>query len=251
MVLALESGRVGVAKKTPYKRILLKVSGEALVGSEKFGIDTKAVLQLAEQIYEIQKLQIDIGVVIGGGNIFRGSQARALSIPREKGDQMGMLATTINGMMLSEALENLGCPSVVVGAFTCGSFIPEGSGDEVLHLLENGIVVIFVGGTGHPYFTTDTAAALRACEVQADVLIKATKVDGIFDKDPIKHPKAKKLEKLSYNDILCNELGVMDGAAVALCRDNNIPIHVLNIFKKGALKSAAQEQSGGSIVKGA
>lgn len=239
-----------MAKKTPYKRILLKVSGEALQGKDRCGIDPKAVLALAQQIHEIQKLQTEVGVVIGGGNIIRGSQAQTLDIPREKADQMGMLATTINGMMLSEALQSLGCPAIVIGAFQCGSFIPEGSGDETFDLLENGVVVIFVGGTGHPYFTTDTAAALRACEIQADVLIKATKVDGIFDKDPLKHKKAIRFDQVSYNDVLCNELNVMDAAAVALCRDNNIPIHVLNIFKKGALKSAAQDQSGGSLVTG-
>ncbi|MGH2613575.1 MAG: UMP kinase, partial [Rhabdochlamydiaceae bacterium] len=226
------------------------VSGEALLGNEKFGIDSKAVLNLAQQIYEIQKLPTQVGVVIGGGNIIRGSQAKVLDIPREKADQMGMLATTINGTMLAEALESLGCNAVVVGAFPCGTFIPEGSGDETLELLQNGVVVIFVGGTGHPYFTTDTAAALRACEIKADVLIKATKVDGIFDKNPIKHPKAKRLDTVTYNDVLCHELNVMDAAAVALCRDNNIPIHVLNIFKKGALKSATLEQSGGSLVIG-
>jgi uridylate kinase len=239
-----------VAKKAPYNRILLKVSGEALQGSDKCGIDPKAVLSFAEQIHEIQKLQIEIGVVVGGGNIIRGSQAEALDIPREKADQMGMLATTINGMMLCEALQSLGCPAIVVGAFQCGSFIPEGSGDETHDLLENGVVVIFVGGTGHPYFTTDTAAALRACEIQADVLIKATKVDGIFDKDPVKHKKAVRYDDVSYNDVLSKQLNVMDGAAVALCRDNNIPIHVLNIFKKGALRSAVKDQSGGSRVTG-
>ncbi len=226
------------------------MSGEALLGNEKFGIEPQAVLTLAKQIYEIQQLRIQIGVVIGGGNIIRGSQAKALDIAREKADQMGMLATTINGVMLAEALESLGCSAVVVGAFPCGTFIPEGSGDETVELLQNGVVVIFVGGTGHPYFTTDTAAALRACEIKADVLIKATKVDGIFDKDPVKNPKAKRFDQVTYNDVLCSKLNIMDAASVALCRDNNIPIHVLNIFKKGALKSAVQGQSVGSFVTG-
>ncbi len=241
-----------MAKKTPYKRILLKVSGEALAGSG-VGIDSKAVKALAEQIREIQQLETEVGVVIGGGNIIRGSQSQsfgALEIPREKADQMGMLATAINGMMLAEALQNIGVPAVVVGAFACGSFIPEGSGDETIELLENGVVVIFVGGTGHPYFTTDTAAALRACEIKADVLIKATKVDGIFDKDPFKHAKAKRLDNVTYTEALCKQLNVMDAAAIALCQDNNIPIQVLNIFKKGALKSAVQDRAGGSFVTG-
>lgn len=236
-----------MAKKTPYKRILLKISGEALAGNG-VSIDPKATRALAEQIHEIQKLQTEVGVVIGGGNIIRGSQV--VEIPREKADQMGMLATAINGMMLAEALQNLGIPAVVVGAFACGSFVPEGSGDETIELLENGIVVIFVGGTGHPYFTTDTAAALRACEIKADVLIKATKVDGIFDKDPFKHAKAKRLDNVTYTEALCKQLNVMDAAAIALCQDNNIPIQVLNIFKKGALKSAVQDRAGGSFVTG-
>lgn len=238
-----------MAKKNPYKRILLKISGEALASSEKFGMDPQAISKLAQQIYEIHKCRIQIGVVIGGGNIVRGAQA--LEIPREKADQMGMLATTINGMMLAEALQRLGCSTFVVGAFSCGTFIPEGNGYEALDLLENGVIVIFVGGTGLPYFSTDTAAALRACEIKASALIKATKVDGIFDKDPMKHSKAKKLDKVTYTDALKEELKVMDAAALALCRENRIPIHVINIFKKGALKSAVCEQSGGSLVTGA
>lgn len=231
-------------------RILLKVSGEALAGKDGVGIDPKAVAALAQQIYEVQKLHTEVGVVIGGGNIIRGSQAKTLKIKREKADQMGMLATTINGTMLAEALESLGCSAVVVGAFPCGTFVSEGSGDEVLELLEHGIVAIFVGGTGHPYFTTDTAAALRACEIKADVLIKATKVDGIFDKDPLKNPKAKRLSAVTYGEVLCSRLDVMDATAIALCQDNQIPIRVLNIFKKGALKSAIQGQSVGSLVTG-
>lgn len=240
-----------MAKKTPYKRILLKLSGEALLSNEKSGIDPQAVLSLARQIDEIQKLGVQIGVVIGGGNIVRGSQAKVLEIPRERADQMGMLATALNGMMLAEALEQLGCPTLVVGAFSCGTFIPEGNGFETIDFLENGVIVIFVGGTGQPYFTTDTAAALRACEIKADVLIKATKVDGIFDKDPIKYPKARKLDHITYTDVLREGLSVMDAAAVALCKENGIPIHVLNIFKKGALETAVRKQSGGSLVTGA
>jgi uridylate kinase len=239
-----------MAKKTSYKRILLKVSGEALLGSEKFGIDPQAVLNLAKQIQQLHKLRVQVTIVIGGGNIFRGMQAKDFEVPREKGDQMGMLATTLNGIMLGEALERLGCHSLTVGAFACGTFIPQASGAETIDLLENGVVVIFVGGTGLPYFTTDTAAALRACEIKADALIKATKVDGIFDKDPMKHAKARQIGKITYADVLQKELNVMDGAAVALCRDNNMPIHVLNIFKKGALESAVREQSGGSLVTG-
>jgi uridylate kinase len=240
-----------MAKKSPYKRILLKVSGEALLGRDKSGIDPKAVVALAKQIYDIHKHHVQVGVVIGGGNIIRGSQAKSLEIPREKVDQMGMLATTINGMMLAEALERLECPTLVVGSFACGNFIPEGHGYEALELLENGVVVIFVGGTGLPYFSTDTAAALRACEIDADALIKATKVDGVFDKDPMKHSKARRLDKVTYTDVLKQELNVMDAAAIALCRENNIPIHILNIFKKGALEAAVREQSGGSLVTGA
>jgi uridylate kinase len=240
-----------VAKKIQHKRVLLKVSGEALLGDGKSSIDPKAVIALAEQICAVQKLHVEIAVVIGGGNIIRGSQAHALDIPREQVDQMGMLATTINGMMLAATLARLGCTAALASAFSCGTFIPQASGDEAIGLLQSGIVMIFVGGTGHPYFTTDTAAALRACEIQADILIKATKVDGIFDKDPIKHPKAKQLSQITYNDVLCSGLNVMDAAAIALCRDNKIPIRVLNIFKKEALKAAIQGQNVGSLVTGA
>lgn len=240
-----------MSKKAAYKRILLKVSGESLLGSEKFGIDPKAAGALALQICELQKMRVQVAIVIGGGNIVRGSQAKALEIPREKADQMGMLATALNGMFLVETLERHGCPAALCGAFSCGTFIPEASGDEAIEVLESGVVVIFVGGTGLPYFTTDTAAALRACEIKADVLIKATKVDGIYDKDPVKYPKAKRLEKITYTDVLSGKLDVMDATAVALCRENSIPIHVLNIFKKGSLKAAVQDRSGGSQVTGA
>lgn len=239
-----------MAKKTLYKRILLKVSGQALLGKESFGIEPQAVMALAEQICEVRKHDVEVGVVVGGGNIIRGSQAKGLRLSRERADQMGMLATTINGVMLAEALEKLGCNAVVVGAFQCGTFIPEGSGDETVELLQNGVVVIFVGGTGHPYFTTDTAAALRACEIKADCLIKGTKVDGIFDKDPVKNPKARRFDRVTYNEVLCGKLNVMDAAAVAICRDSNMPIRVLNIFKKGALKLALESPSVGSFVTG-
>jgi len=239
-----------VGKKAGYTKIVVKISGEALCGSEKFGIDPKAAQALAEQLCEVKRLGCQAAVVIGGGNIIRGSQAKALKIPRAKVDEMGMIATTLNGMFLVEALEQLGTPATVCGAFSCGTFIPACAGSDTIELLENGITVVFVGGTGHPFFTTDTAAALRACEIGADAFIKATKVDGIFEQDPVKNPKAKRFEKLTYSQVLSGKLDVMDGAAVALCRDNNIPIHVLNIFKKGALKSAVQNRSGGSIITG-
>ncbi len=239
-----------MAKKSLYGRILLKVSGEALLGSEKSGIDPKAVLSLARQIHEIQHLSVQVGVVIGGGNIFRGAQAKTLKISREKGDQIGMVATVLNGMLLVEALQSLGCPAAIQGAFACGSFVPIGDGSDAIRLLEKKTVVVFGGGTALPYLTTDTAAALRACQIKAEVLIKGTKVDGVFDQDPAKHTKARQLEKLTYADVLCQQLGVMDAAAVTLCRENKIPIHILNIFKKGALLSAVQSQRGGSFVTG-
>ncbi|MGR3911808.1 MAG: UMP kinase [Candidatus Rhabdochlamydia sp.] len=233
-----------------YQRILLKLSGEALGKQEKSGIDLDKVFSFARELKDLREEGIQIGVVTGAGNLIRGVEATSSGIKRDRVDQVGMLATTLNGMMLAEALETLGCPSTVIGAFACGSIISTGNAKEAVIALEQGKVVIFVGGTGNPYFTTDTAAALRACEIQADVLIKATKVDGIFDQDPLKNPHAVKIEKTTYHHVLKEGLSVMDASAIALCQENTIPIHILNIYQENALKDAIYEQKGGSIVTG-
>ncbi|MGR3973727.1 MAG: UMP kinase [Candidatus Rhabdochlamydia sp.] len=233
-----------------YQRILLKLSGEALGKQEKSGIDLEEVFRLARQLKDLRQSGIQIAVVTGAGNLIRGREATYSGIPRDRVDQVGMLATTLNGMMLAEALEVIGCATLVTGAFSCGSIISVISSKDIMTALEKGRIVIFVGGTGNPFFTTDTAAALRACEIQADVLIKATKVDGIFDKDPMKESTARKIERMTYHQVLSEELKVMDASAISLCQENNIPIHVLNIYQENALKDAVYEQKGGSIVTG-
>lgn len=239
-----------MAKRTPYSRILLKLSGEALMGSEKSGVDHKACKEIAAAIKEIRGLGVQIGVVVGGGNIFRGSQAKEFGFSRTPADHVGMLATTINGLILQQTLQSMGCKSQVMSAFDTDSIIETYNWQSALAHLDHGAVVIFVGGTGNPYFTTDTAAALRASEIKAEVVLKATKVDGVYDKDPMKNKKAVKLDHLTYTDVLNQELNVMDATAIALCRDNQIPIHVFNLFKKGALLAAVCEKKGGSFISG-
>ncbi|MBS0649023.1 MAG: UMP kinase [Verrucomicrobia bacterium] len=239
-----------MAKKSPYKRILLKLSGEALMGAGKFGIEHKASKSIAAAVNEIHLMGIQIGIVVGGGNIFRGSHAKEFGFSRTPADHIGMLATMINGLVLQQSLAALGCESHVMSAFDTDSIIEKYHWQGALAHLERGALVIFVGGTGNPYFTTDTAAALRASEINANVLIKATKVDGVYDKDPIRYPSAKKFDQMTYSDILNKKLNVMDSTAIALCRENKIPVHVINLFKKGALLSAVTERKGGSLVTG-
>jgi uridylate kinase len=239
-----------MAKKSPYKRILLKLSGEALMGAGKFGIEHKASKNIAAAVKEIHAMGIQIGIVVGGGNIFRGTQAKEFGFSRTPADHIGMLATTINGLVLQQSLASLGCESHVMSAFDTDSIIEKYNWQGALAHLEKGAIVIFVGGTGNPYFTTDTAAALRASEINAEVLLKATKVDGIYDKDPIKYPSAKKFDHLTYAEVLNKKLNVMDSTAIALCRESKIPVHVFNLFKKGALLSAVIDRKGGSLVTG-
>jgi len=233
-----------------YRRILLKLSGEALMGKEKFGIEYTACEHIAKSIKEVSDHGVEIGVVIGGGNIFRGAQAEHFGFARTPADQIGMIATSINGIVLQQALSVVGCKSRVMSAISCDGIIEPFNWQETLLYLEKGIIVIFVGGTGNPYFTTDTAAALRASEIDAEILLKATKVDGIYDKDPIKHRDAKKFTHLSYSEALTKKLNIMDATAIALCRENKIPICVFNLFEKGAFLNALSQKEGGTIVSG-
>ena len=239
-----------MAKKPLYKRILLKLSGEALMGAGKFGIDQKASKNIAAAVKEIHSMGVQIGIVVGGGNIFRGAQAKEFGFSRTPADHIGMLATTINGLVLQQSLASLGCESHVMSAFDTDSIIEKYHWQGALDHLSRGAIVIFVGGTGNPYFTTDTAAALRASEINAEVLLKATKVDGVYDKDPIKFRLAKKIDRLTYAEVLNQKLNVMDSTAIALCRENKIPIQVFNLFKKGSLLSAVTGQKVGSLVTG-
>lgn len=218
------------------------------MGAEKFGLDHIACRDIASSIKEAMSLGVQIGLVIGGGNIFRGAQARAFGFKRSPADQMGMLATMINGMALEQVLTSLGLSARVMSSVPCPSFMDSFRNDDALRLLEDGGIPIFAGGTGNPYFTTDTAAALRASEMGADILFKATKVEGVFDKDPVKHKDAKHYKRLSYKDALNDQLDVMDATALALCRENKMPILVFNIFAKGALLKAIQGADIGSLI---
>jgi uridylate kinase len=231
-----------------FRRILLKLSGEALMGTEKFGLDHRVCQEVASAIEQTLALDVQIGIVIGGGNIFRGSQAQSLELNRAPADQMGMLATMINGLALQEVLIRAGIKTRVMSAVECPAFMDGFRANEALHLLENGGVPLFVGGTGHPYFTTDTAAALRASEIQADVLFKATKVDGVFDKDPLKHTDAKLHKHLSYREALSAQLNIMDATALALCQENKMRICVFNFFEKGSLLKAVKGEDIGSLI---
>ncbi|CCB84987.1 UMP kinase [Parachlamydia acanthamoebae] len=212
-----------------HKRILLKLSGEILIGPTKFGIDYAACQSVAHSLKKIHDNQHELGIVIGGGNIFRGINLKELGMPRTPSDHVGMLATLMNGIVLQQALESIGCQSKVMSAIECPQIASSYRWSDATNLLKEGKILIFVGGTGNPYFTTDTAAALRASEIQADVLLKATKVDGIYNKDPIKHPDAVKYGKMSYSQFLAEKLEVMDATSVALCRNNHIPILVFNM----------------------
>ncbi len=231
-----------------YKRVLLKLSGEALIGEQGYGIDYSACQEICDTIKEIQDLGIELGVVIGGGNIFRGSNATQFGFERTPADHIGILATCINGLALHQVLHSMGAKVRVMSSRNFDGIIEPYNWQQANWYLMKGVVVIFVGGTGNPYFTTDTAAALRASEMGAEVVIKATKVDGVYDKDPKKHDDAKKFDNLSYDDVLSLDLQVMDGAAVALCRENGIEIRVVDLFKREDLLKTITERIGGTLI---
>ncbi|MEA1935637.1 MAG: UMP kinase [Thermodesulfobacteriota bacterium] len=236
--------------KPVYKRVLLKLSGEALLGEGSFGISSDVVRLIAEEIKEIVNLGVQLGVVVGGGNIFRGVEADVMGIDRTSADYMGMLATVINSLALQNALENIGVDTRVQSAIEMKEIAEPYIKRRAVRHLEKGRVVIFAAGTGNPYFTTDTAASLRAVEMQADVIMKATKVDGVYDKDPLTNDDAKMFSKMSYLDVLNRDLKVMDSTAIALCRDNNLPIVVFNLGKRGNIKKVVTGQLVGTIVEG-
>lgn len=231
-----------------FKRIILKLSGEALQGDKGFGIDPEIVRSIAEQITELASLKIQIAIVIGGGNIFRGLQAAEQGIDRATGDYMGMLATVINAIALQDAIEKSGTPTRVLSAIEMKQLTEPYIRRRALRHLEKGRVIILAAGTGSPYFTTDTAAALRASEIGADAILKATKVDGVFDADPVKNPSAKRFEEIPYMDVVKQRLGVMDATAVTLCMENNIPIVVFNLKKKGTMKRVVTGEKIGTLV---
>ena len=231
-----------------YKKILLKLSGEALMGDQEFGISSDVIASYAKQIKEIVDLGVEVSIVIGGGNIFRGLSGAAQGVDRVTGDHMGMLATVINSLALQNSIEKLGVPTRVQTAIEMPKVAEPFIKRRAQRHLEKGRVVIFGAGTGNPYFTTDTAAALRAIEMETDVVIKATKVDGIYDKDPVKYPDAKKYQTVTYNEVLAKDLKVMDATAISLCRENKLPIIVFNSLVEGNLKKVVMGEHIGTIV---
>ena len=233
-----------------YKRILLKLSGETLMGKQAFGIDPAMVCSIAAEIREVASLGVQIGVVIGGGNIFRGMAASEKGMDRVSADYMGMLATVINGLALQSVLEGEGVPTRVQTAIEMREVAEPFIQRKAIRHLEKGRVVIFAAGTGNPYFTTDTAATLRAVEINADILLKATKVDGIYDKDPLQNKNAVMYKKVSYTDVLTKNLKVMDAAAISLCRDNELPLIVFNLQKAGNIKRVVCGEKVGTRVGG-
>jgi uridylate kinase len=222
------------ASGSKYKRVLLKISGEALMGDREYGMDPGMVAQIAADVAQVRGLGIDVCLVVGGGNIFRGVSAASRGMERASADYMGMLATVINALALQNALENIGCDTRVQSAIPMATVAEPYIRRRAVRHMEKGRVVIFAAGTGNPFFTTDTAAALRASEMGCDVLLKGTKVDGVYDADPAKHPEAKRYDSLSYMRVLTEDLGVMDHAAISLARENAIPILVFSIYKPGA-----------------
>lgn len=231
-----------------YKKILLKLSGEALMGDQEFGISSDVIASYAKQIKEIVDLGVEVSIVIGGGNIFRGLSGAAQGVDRVTGDHMGMLATVINSLALQNSIEKLGVPTRVQTAIEMPKVAEPFIKRRAQRHLEKGRVVIFGAGTGNPYFTTDTAAALRAIEMETDVVIKATKVDGIYNKDPVKYPDAKKYETVTYNEVLAKDLKVMDATAISLCRENKLPIIVFNSLIEGNLKKVVMGEHIGTTV---
>jgi len=231
-----------------FRRILLKLSGEALMGSQGFGVDPAMVARIAEEVEEVRKLGVQVGIVVGGGNFIRGVVASESGIDRVVADQMGMLATVINGLALQDALEKLGCHTRVTTAIEIREIAEPFIRRRAIRHLEKGRVVVFAAGTGSPYFSTDTAAALRAIEIKADVILKATKVDGVYDADPQKDAHAKMFARINYLDVLSRRLKVMDTTAISMCMDNSVPIIVFNLNVQGNLKRVILGEKVGSLV---
>lgn len=237
------------ATKPIYRRILLKLSGEALQGDHLFGIDAGKLARIAQEVASVTQLGVEVALVIGAGNLIRGADLCAAGFDRISADQMGMLATIINGIALQDAIANKSIPVILMSAFGVPSVAQQSDRARAREYLKSGHVVIFAGGTGNPLVTTDSAAALRGIEVGADIVIKATKVDGVFDDDPIKNPSAERYSQLSYDEVVTKRLGVMDLTAILLCQDHNLPLRVFNMNKQGALKRIVQGEDVGTLIK--
>lgn len=240
-----------MAYQLKYKRIILKVTGEVLAGTQRFGIDGEMVRVFAEEVREVQRMGCEMALVMGGGNIFRGPEASEKGMDRATADYMGMLATVINSLALQDALEKIGVSTRVMSAIEMRQVAEPYIRRRATRHLEKGRVVILGGGTGNPYFTTDTTASLRAMEIGAEVILKATKVSGIYDADPLKHQGAKMYGELTYIEVLNKELKVMDSTAISLCMDNHLPIVVFNIMERGNIKKVVCGEKIGTLVSGA
>lgn len=234
--------------KTAYKRVLLKLSGEALQGAEGFGIDPTVLDRMAQEIKELIELGVEVGLVIGGGNLFRGAGLAKAGMNRVVGDHMGMLATVMNGLAMRDALHRAYVNARLMSAINLQGICNDYNWAEAINLLRNGRVVIFSAGTGNPFFTTDSAACLRGIEIEAEVVLKATKVDGVFSADPVKFPDAELYSELDYNEVLDKELKIMDLAAFTLARDHNLPIRVFNMNKPGALRRVIMGEREGTLI---
>jgi uridylate kinase len=232
----------------PYRRVLLKLSGEALMGDDAFGINKATIQQMVKEVGEVVALGVEVAVVIGGGNIFRGVAGGAAGMDRATADYMGMLATVMNSLALQDAFRQIGVAARVQSALKIEQVVEPYIRPKALRYLEEGKVVIFAAGTGNPFFTTDTAAALRGAEIGAEIVLKATKVDGVYTADPHKDPTATRYEKISFDDAIGQNLKVMDATAFALCRDQNLPIQVFSIFKQGALMRVVKGEPEGTLV---
>ncbi|MDO8704638.1 MAG: UMP kinase [Sulfuricaulis sp.] len=233
-----------------YRRVLLKLSGEALMGADAYGINRDVLVRIAAEIKSVVAQGVQLAVVIGGGNIFRGIAPSAAGMDRASADYMGMLATVMNSLAMQDALEKQDVPVRVQSALRIDQVVEPYVRRRAIRHLEQGRVVIFAAGTGNPFFTTDTAATLRGAEVGADIVLKATKVDGVYDRDPVKHPDAKRYDVISFDEVLEKRLGVMDAAAIALCRDQNLPVRVFSVHKPGNLMRICLGENVGTLVKG-
>ena len=234
--------------KPAYKRILLKLSGEALMGDDLFGINRETIVRMVEEIGEVTRLGVQVAVVIGGGNIFRGVAGGSVGMDRATADYMGMLATVMNALALGDAMEKIGITARVMSAIGIEQVVEPYVRPKALQYLEEGKVIIFAAGTGNPFFTTDTAAALRGAEIGAEIVLKATKVDGVYSADPQVDHNAKRYNKISFDEVISKNLGIMDATAFALCRDQKLPIKVFSIVKHGALKRVVMGEDEGTLV---
>jgi len=232
-----------------FRRIVLKLSGEALCGKDGgFGIDPTVLKDLSADLFEVYSLGVQMGIVVGGGNIFRGLKGAAVGMDRTQGDHMGMLATVINALALQDALEKAGMPAHVLTAIEMRQVAEPYIRRRAIRHLDNGRIVIFAAGTGNPYFSTDTAASLRAMEIGADILLKGTKVDGVYDKDPVGNPDAVRFDHISYDRFLADRIGVMDSTAVTMCRDNHLPVRVFKLMTKGNVKNVCLGSTIGTLI---